>query len=96
MENKNIWLSTPIHKNWIPEEIMKDEELISSISISIDGSIFAVRESLIKSFIDIEEIKLARLGMRTMPNKFEVKNLEDVKRMFAHLIEESEDDSAEE
>jgi len=60
--NEACYLSSPIHKNSLNIELTEDME--SNLVLSIDGSIMAIKKSVISNYIDDQDILMIRMGFR--------------------------------
>lgn len=83
-----IYLSRPIHKNHLGFEI--DDDLSSSLIISMDGGIHAIDRMKIQSLLDKEEVKMAKIGYGKFPKHLSVKTLDDFFLTCAYLASDDE------
>jgi len=73
-----LFLENPIHKNSLPKELMSDDEILSSLLITLDGTIMGVDFNIIEPYFNSEESSLIRIGMRKRPDKFKIDSPESL------------------
>jgi len=64
-----VWLDTPIHKNCFLGSLFEDEELVSSLKVSFDGTIMAVKRDMVEGFYNDQEVDLMKAGYKEYPKK---------------------------
>lgn len=89
MSEEIIYFSRPLHKNHLGFE--PSESLISSLTVSMDGAIHAIRKSLILNHLQSEEVKMVKLGYKKAPKALSLKTEEDFLLTCAYLAEEDEE-----
>ena len=72
--DKTIFLENPIHKNYIPKNLVEDDDFMSTLLITIDGSIVGVSYDHVEPHLSSEESRMVRLGMRKPPDKMKIED----------------------
>lgn len=81
-----IWLSEPIHKNHIDIDI-SEPSISEFIKTSFDGSIMAVHESKVQSYLADDDVKMIRLGMKQPPKIKKVDSEDLLWQVLAYAVE---------
>ena len=84
-----VYLARPIHKNHLSFEI--DEDLGASLNISMDGAIHAIARERIADKLNLEEVKLSKIGYAKAPKKISLKTVEDFYLACAYLALDDEE-----
>jgi len=56
------------------------------IDIMIDGSIIAVDPEIVRPYISDPEVRSFRLGNSRMPKRFEIKTVQELHKILAHMV----------
>ena len=82
-----VWLDYPLHKNNFPKiDFEKEESLLSSIQMSFEGSIMAVKRAAVEPYYDDQEVHMVRLGYRNPPKDIKVEDPESLYRALAYYV----------
>tara|TARA_A100001011_G_C14319697_1_gene849925 strand:+ start:7472 stop:7744 length:273 start_codon:yes stop_codon:yes gene_type:complete len=66
-EEKVIWLEAPLHKNNFPESLINDENILSNLIMSFDGTIMGVNIDKVKDYYLEQKVPMIRAGYQKPP-----------------------------
>ena len=82
-----VWLDCPLHKNNFPKiDFEKEESLLSSIQLSFDGSIMAVKRAVVEPYYEEQEVHMVRLGYKKPPKDIKVEDLDGLYKALAYYV----------
>ena len=78
-----IWLDMPLHKNKF-KGIDFDE--LSTLKISFDGSIMAVKKELVEQHYIDNNVQMIKAGYEKMPKDLKVESEDDLYKFLAYFV----------
>tara|TARA_Y100001935_G_C17215070_1_gene462145 strand:+ start:720 stop:995 length:276 start_codon:yes stop_codon:yes gene_type:complete len=90
MQDEFIWLEIPFHKNKISFDIKDNEEVLSSLKISFDGSIMAVKKSCVEDHYIDQNVKMIKAGYESLPKRekgFKINDSETLYKVLSFYVE---------
>lgn len=107
MSSNVVWLASPIHTNFIRRFLKKAEyewesreDIVSNLTITIDGSIVAVKRDILAPYMDEASVVKLKMGYEKYPKDFLIANDDDFYKFLAmnadYGISEHEDEDEDE
>jgi hypothetical protein len=84
------WLKTPLHKNMFKDDIL-DEAVMENIKMSFDGSIMAVKRSIIEKDYEEQGVKMMILGYKKVPRDLKVTDSDSLYKFLALHVDLDEE-----
>jgi hypothetical protein len=102
MKSNLVWLSSPIHTNFVRRYLKTAEynwedreDIVKNLSITVDGSIIAVKREAIAPYLDEGLVVKLKMGYEKYPNDNFINNDDDFYKFLALNVDYGDQDSEE-